>query len=48
MDGIPEIVEQLYYNWVTIPEPENGPATLEKIPCWHRGSIPSIRACALA
>lgn len=48
MNDIPEVVEQLYYNWVTIPAPEDWAGYIGKTPCSHRASIPFIRACAWA
>ncbi len=48
MNDIPEVVEQLYYNWGTIPDPENWSEYIGKIPCSHRAFIPSTRACAWA
>lgn len=37
MNDIPEVVEQLYYNWVTIPEPEKWAGYIGKNPVLAQG-----------
>nr|WP_326172044.1 hypothetical protein [uncultured Oscillibacter sp.] len=37
MNDIPEVVEQLYYNWGTIPDPENWSEYIGKNPVLAQG-----------
>ena len=37
MNDIPEVVEQLYYNWVTIPDPEDWAEYIGKNPVLAQG-----------
>ena len=37
MNDIPEVVEQLYYNWVTIPAPEDWAEYIGKNPVLAQG-----------
>ena len=44
MNDIPEVVEQLYYHWVTIPDPEDWAEYIGKNPVLAQSLIEGIEA----